>query len=512
MPIVDTNSQRIQNSRRLQSPPNSNNGQNSQSPPFSTILISHSTQVLNFGHSVHYSGIGPQSVNSTQNNPSQTDGQRNCILCKNSTQRQEFSNKVRSLRQGHVTQAKEKEPKTKQRHSSRSSSKVFQSFCMSSIVLSSYAQELCWTCNSVSLHSLNRTQNTHFVHCKQCKYYLAHVGYTTISNKFFLIDLSQGCQTRVDHANQTDCTHPGPQISTCFRELIQVKTQQPISSLLQLHSGQLNTSSRAPLYVSFGQPQVQWHQRNFNSKSLEESPPQKQLTTRINRQLPQLQIVGGSCPTIQLQKTGKHCQRAYQSIKHQQIGSTYFSSTPSPQSNQLKHGQKCTLIEYVKTQQVQTCETSKLKTFQGLLQCIKRLTMSILSIPTTLNSQRHLNCSLQYHPKTLTIKPKFLFHCEQSIPACTETNHLLKRLHSSWYKTRPQTHAQHQSYQTKEQCIKTMLLAFFPWQYTKEKSGCLWLLLHCRKLTLQRDRQQQRCSQNTHTKHLRPHCFLSFLV
>jgi len=226
---------------------------------------------------------------------------------------------------------------------------------------------------------------------------------------------------------------------------------------------------------------MQWHLRNFHSKSLKKSPPQKQLTTRINRLLPLLQIIGCSCPTILQQKTRKHCKTSNQSIENLLISSTYFSSTTSTLSNLLKHRQQSTFIKHIKTQQIQTCKTCKLETFQSLLQCIKRLAMLILSIPTTLDCLRHLSCSKQNHPKTLTIQSKFLFHRELSIPTSTKSYYLLKRFYSCWYKTRPQTHAQYQSKQTKELCIRTMLFTFFPRQYTEKKSSCLWQQQNCCK-------------------------------
>jgi hypothetical protein len=167
LPVINTNTQGIQYCSRFQSPPNYNKSQNSQSPPLSTILISHSTQILNFRHSMYYTSICPLCINSTKNNSSQTNCQRNSILCKNSTQRQEFSNKVRGLGLSHITKTKDEEPNTKERHSCCSSTQVFQSFCVCSIILSSNTLKLCWTPYSVSLHCENRTKNTYFVHCKQ---------------------------------------------------------------------------------------------------------------------------------------------------------------------------------------------------------------------------------------------------------------------------------------------------------------------------------------------------------
>lgn len=290
------------------------------------------------------------------------------------------------------------------------------------------------------------------------------MSYATISYNLFLIYLAQSCQTPVDNTCLTNSADPGPQIGTSFGELIQVKTALTIGSLFQLNSSLLNTSRCAPFYVSFGLPQVQRHQRNFDCKGLEESPPQELLATGINRQLSQQQIIRSSGPAIQEQKTGKHCQTSNQSIKHLQIGCTYFSRTTPTQSNLKEHRQECTFIKYVKTQQIQTGETPKLKTFQSLLQCIKRLAVLVLCLPTALNCQWHLSCSQQNHPKTLTIKPEFQFYSKLSVPTPAKPNHLLKRLYSCWYKARPETRTQNQGDQTKEQSVKTMLLAFFPRQ------------------------------------------------
>lgn len=336
--------------------------------------------------------ICPQCIDSTQNYSSQTNSQRDPVLCKNSTQRQKFSNKVRSQRQSHITQTKNKKPNTKQRHCSCSTSKIFQCFCMCSIILCPNAQKQSRTPYSVSQHCKNRTKNSNFIHCKQCLHNHAHVSNTTICNNFFLINLSQSCLTPINDSNQTNSANPRSQISTPFRKQIHVETQQSIGSQFQQYSSQKNTSSCTPFNVSFRLPQMQWHQRNFYSKGLKEPPPKKQLTTRFNRQLPQQQIICCSSPTIQQQKTRKHCQASYQSIEYLQISSSYFSCTTSSQSNLLKHGQQRTFVKHIKTLQIQTCKTPKQKAFQSQQQPIKRLTMGILSIPTTQNCQRHERC------------------------------------------------------------------------------------------------------------------------
>jgi hypothetical protein len=260
---------------------------------------------------------------------------------------------------------------------------------MCSIIQSSHTLKQSRTPYSVSQHCKNRTKNSNFVHCKQCQHYHAHVSNTTICNNFFLINLSLSCLTPIKNTNQTNSANPWSQISTPFRKHILIKALQPIGSLFQQYSSQKNTSSCTPFNVSFRLPQMLWHQRNFYSKSQKESPPEKQLTARLKRQLPQLQIICCSGPTVQQQKTRKHCLTSNLCIKHLQISCAYFSSTTSPQSNQLEHGQQRTLIKYIKTLQVQTGKTPKLKTFQCQLQPIKRLTMCILSIPTAQYSQRH---------------------------------------------------------------------------------------------------------------------------
>lgn len=250
---------------------------------------------------------------------------------------------------------------------------------------------------------------------------------------------------------------------------------------------------------------MQRHQWNFYSKCQKESPPQKQLTTRLKRRAPQQQIICCSSPTILQQKTGKHCQTSNHSIQYQQVSCTYFTSSTSSQSNKQKHRQLCTFVKHIKTQLIKTCETCKLKAFKSLQQSKKRLAMFVLCIPTTQNSQWHLYCSKQYHPKIQTILSKFLFHLEQAVPTCTKTYNLLKGFNCSWDKTRPQTHTQQQCQHTKKQCIKTMHFPFFSRQYTEKKCCSLGLLLNSSQQSFKRNRQQQNCSQHAHTKYLRPH-------
>jgi len=379
---------------------------------------------------------------------------------------------------------------------------------MSTIILSTNTQKQSRTCNSVSQHSQNRSKNSNFVQSEKCLYYHTHMSYTTICNNFFQIYLSQSSQTCIDNSNQTDSPYLRSQKSTSFRKQIKIETQLSISSLFQQYSCLLYTSCSTPFYMSLRQPQMQRHQRNFDCKSQKKSPPHKLLTTRFNRSkgmMPLLQIIGGSCPTVQLQQTGKHCLTSYQSIKNQQISSTNFTGTTSTQSNLQKHRQKSTFIKNIKALQILTCKTSKQKTFQSLQLPIKRLTMSILSIPTTQNCLWNQSCCKQHHPKTQTVQSKFLFHCKLSTPICREPYYLLKRFHCSWNKTRPQTHTQHLSLKTKKLRKNTMLFPFFSWLKTKKKSSPLRLQQHSLKKSFLRNRQKQSCSKHTKTNYLRPH-------
>ena len=145
---------------------------------------------------------------------------------------------------------------------------------------------------------------------------------------------------------------------------------------------------------------MQRHQRHFHGKRQKEAPPQKLCNTSFNTILCLLHIGSCSPPAVQLQNTRKHCQTSNQGVKNQLICCSYFSSSASPKSNLLEHGQQRTFIQYIKTQSVQPCKSPKQKAFQSQLQCIERLTMHILGIPTALYCQRHLYCCKQYHPKT----------------------------------------------------------------------------------------------------------------
>lgn len=454
---------------------------------------------------MHNSCISPQSINSPQQNTCQAKSQSNTVVCKNTTQRQELSYKIRCQRLRHVTQTKDEKPNTKQWHCSCGSTQVFQCFCMCTIILRSYTLKLSRTPDPVSLHSKNRTKDSYLIQSEQRQNNHTHMSYTTISNKFFLINLAQCCLRCVNNAKQTNSANPRSQISTRFRKLVQIKTLQTIGTQLLQYSRQQNTSSSAPFYMSLRQPQMQRHLWYLNSKCQEKSPPKQQLSTRMNRKAPQQQIIGCTGPTIQLQQARKHCQAPYESIKNLQICSTYFSCTTSPQPDLQEHRLKSTFIKYIKTKQINTRKTPKLKTFQCLQQSIKSLTMFILSIPTTLNCLWHLNCSQHDHPKTQTILAKLQLYCKQSIPTCTQTNNLLKGLNCSWYKTRPLSHALYQCDQTEKQGIITMRFAFFAWLQAKKQSCSQRQQQNCCQKSFHRNRLYQHCSQYTQTNNQRPH-------
>lgn len=349
---------------------------------------------------------------------------------------------------------------------------------MRSIILRSYTLELCWASNSVRLHCKNRTSNPNFILCKECLDDHTHMCNTTICYNLFLINLALCCLRSINYTNQTKSTHSWPEIRTPFRKQKLVKALQSISSLLEQDSGLLHTTCSTPFNMCFRQPQVLWHKWNFHCKRQKETPPLQQLSTGMNWETSQLLVVCCSCPTIQQEQTREHCLRPYKSIQYQQKRSTHLSLTTSTLSNQLKHWQLSTLIKHIKTKQIQACKAPKLKTFKCLLLRIKRLTVLFLCMPTAQYCQWHLCCSLLNHPKTQSIQPKFELNCELSIPASLQTNNLLKRFYCYWYKTRPLTHAQNQSYQSKKQRKNTMCFTFLSRLYTQKNSSSDWLLQH----------------------------------
>lgn len=306
-------------------------------------------KILNFRHSMYNSSICPLTINCTKNNSTQANNQRKIILCKNSTQGKEFSHKIRSLWLCHITQSKKEKPNTKQWHCSCTSSKIFLSFCMCSIIQKTNTKKQSRTSNSMSLHCKNRSKNTYFIHCKQSKYNHTHMSNTTISNNFFQINLSKCGQTCINDPYQTNCTHKRSKISTCIWKKIEIKTLESISSKFQQDSSQLDTSSCTSFNMSFRQPQMKWHKRNFHCKSQKKSPPQNKFTTWRNLQMSLLFIMECSCSTIQKLQHRLHCQTSYKCIKNQQISSFHFTCTTSTLPNKQKHRQLNTLIKYIKT-------------------------------------------------------------------------------------------------------------------------------------------------------------------
>ena len=195
-------------------------------------------------------------------------------------------------------------------------------------------------------------------------------------------------------------------------------------------------------------------------------------------------IMSCSCSTQQKQKVRQHCLTSKKCIENLLIGCFYFSSSASAQSNKQKHRDQRTFKENVKTKNVQTCESCEKKTFKNKSLRIKRLTMFILCVPTTLDSQWHQNCSQQNHPKIQSIQTKFQRKCLKASPICAKSHHLLKWNNSIWNKTRPLTHTQKQSSLTKKQSKKTMKFSFFSWKATNKESSSQRKKQDKRKLTI----------------------------
>lgn len=451
-PIINNSTQRIKNSTRHESKPNSQEYLKNQCPPFSTIQIRHSLNIKRFWHSMNHTSVCPKTINCTLKNSSKRKKQRNTISSENSTQRKKFSNKIRCLRLRHITQCKNEEENTKEWHCGCCSSKIFLSFCMCTIIKITNKKKLCRTSNSVSKHCKNRSNNTDFVQPKQCKNHHTHVGNTTVCNNFFLIDLAKSCLTCIHNTNQTNSTYKGCKIKTCFWKEIKIKTLESVCSKFQQNTRQQNTSSCTSFNMGFWQPQVKWHLGNFHCKSLKESPPHETFDkfrnsrkwSESSNRMPQLFIMCCSCETQQKQKNWLHCQTPKKSVKNLQISSFYFSSTTSTKSNQQKHWNQRAFIKHVKTKNVKTCKACKKKTLQTEKKAIKACAMSILCIPTTLNGQRHQDCSEQNHPKIQSINTKFKIDSLKTTPMGLKTNHLRKWRGSSWNKTGPLPQAQKQ--------------------------------------------------------------------
>jgi hypothetical protein len=130
---------------------------------------------------------------------------------------------------------------------------------MCTVIQITYTQKLCWTSNSMGLHSKNTSNNTYFVHCKQSKYYHTHMSYTTISYNFFQINLAECSQTCINNTYLTNCTNKWIEIRTSIRKEIKVKTLQSICTKFQQYPCLLNRPCCTSFYVCFWQPQMEWH-------------------------------------------------------------------------------------------------------------------------------------------------------------------------------------------------------------------------------------------------------------
>lgn len=376
---------------------------------------------------------------------------------------------------------------------------------MSTVIKVSNTLKQSWTSNSVCQHGKNGPNNSNFIHCKQSKNYHTHMCNTTICNNFFLIDLSKCCQTCVHNSNQTYCSHKRCKIGTCVRKKRKIETQKSICSKFQQNPCQLDTSCCTSFDMSFGQPLVQRHKRDFNSKRKKKSKPQNIFTTFRKAHMSLQFIMSCSCSSLQKQKNWLHCLTSNLCVLNLQICCLYFSCTTSSLSNKQKHRNQRTFIQHIKAKNVKTCKTCKLKTFQTKKQSIKRLRMSVLSIPTTLNCQRHQNCSLQHHPKIQSIHSKFQRQALKTCPICTKSDCLLKRDSCIWNKTRPQTHALKQCSLTKKQSPETMSFSFISWKNPEKKSTSQRKLQNNRKKTFNRNFLKQCSSKDTKTSYQRPH-------
>lgn len=464
--------------------------------------------------------ICPQRINSTKNNSNQREQLRKAISCKNSTQRKKFSNKGRSQRHCHITQGKEEKPNAKLRHSCSTTSKVFQSFSVCTIIQITYTLKLSWTSNPVSLHCKNASNNTHFIHCKQGKNNHAHVSYTTVSNNFFLIHLSQSSLTSINNSNLTYCTNKRIKVCTSVRKEIKVKTELSISTQFLLNPCLQYRTCCTSFYVCFWLPQMERHQRYFHSKSLKKPPPLNVFTTFRKSKVSLQFIVCCTCSTILEQQQRLHCLTSKKCIEYLQICCLYFTCSRTSLSNKLKHWQQGTLILDIKSKQVSSCKASKLKSSKTKKLCIKTGSMLILCGPTTLNSQWHLKSSLQYHPKALSILTKFQGYCKKPPPTLTERNSTTKRStvptparrrtnpfckSKCWNKTRPQTHTLEQSSQAKLKCNKPSAFSFFTWLNTLKETSNQRSYLHSRKQPFKWNRENQSSSQNRKTKNRKLH-------
>jgi hypothetical protein len=304
----------------------------------------------------------------------------------------------------------------------------------------------------VSKHCKNRSNNTYFIESKKCKNHHTHVGNTTIRNNFFLVDLAESSLTCIDNTHQTNSTYKGCKIDACFWKKIKIKALESICSKFQQNTRQQNTSPCTSFNMSFWQPQVKRHLRNFHRKSLKESPPHKTFNkfrnsrkwSESSHRMSYLFIMCCSCKTQQKQKNWLHRQTSKESIENLQISSFYFTSTTSTKSNQQKHWNQRAFIKHIKTKNIQTCKTCKKETLQTQKKSIKTCAMRVLCIPTTLNRQRHQYRSQQNHPEIQSINTEFKIDPLKTTPVCLKTNHLRKWRGGSWNKTRPLSQTQKQ--------------------------------------------------------------------
>lgn len=465
--------------------------------------------INSFWHSMNHTSISPLTVYRAQNNTNQRKHQRQTILCKDSTQRQKLPNKRWSQRHCHIALNKNEKPNTKQRHCCSAASQVFQCFCMCTVILITNTQKQCRASNTVSLHCKNASNNTYFIHSELSKYYHAHVCYTTIGYNFFLIYLTQCCQTSINNTYQTYCTNERVKISTSIRKQIEIKTQLSISSQFLLNPCLLDRPCSASFYMSFWLPLMQRHQWYFNSKRLKEAPPQNILTAFRQSKMSLLFIVSCTCSAILEQQKRLHCLTSKQSIQYLLICSFYFTSTASSLPNKLKHWQLSTLIQYIKSNQINSCKAPKQKCGQEQKLRIKCTTVHCHGSPATLNCQRHLKCSLQDHPKTQSIQPEFLRYSKKTTPTLIKRYNAAKWTSSSSgkyrSKSRPQANCLEQSSLTKLESNIAMCFTIFTRLNAQTKTPNCWSLLHHRKNTFQWNIQKQSSTLNTKTKNLKPH-------
>lgn len=452
MQVNQTTAQRIQDRRRFQSKPYSQQNQRQKSHEFTSIQIGHSTYIGGFWHTMYYTSISPHRISRLKNHCNTRTRQPQEIIIEYTTQTQEFRQEVRCQWHGHITQTKNKKHNTEQRHPSLSSSQIFQSFGMSTIINLCYTQKQCWALNSVCKHQKRTSNQTHSTSGKQSQSHHAHVSYTTILNQFFEINLTQGCKRPINQPKQTNGQYEWPVIRTSFRKEPEIKSQQSISSQFQQYSSQQYTPCCTLFYVSFRQPQMQRYHRNFHLKSQKQTPPEDQLFAKGPIFMHQKQKTGGPYQTKHHQHTRKHCQTPNQSVQDQKVLLAHFTRTRPSQANGQKHRQQTTFVQNVKTQQIQTGKPSKQTTFKNQQNTHKAFGSIIWQIlPATKNCDRHQNPCQQNHPQTELIHTKFKTHVNQTFPALGETHHMAKRFGAYWSISSPKHYTQDKCNQGKQQ-------------------------------------------------------------